>query len=249
MSVHRDMSERKSLLDPRYVPSTYDPAQFERPSVTVDVVLFAVRINDLQVLLIRRHSWPYKDYWAVPGGFVAMDETLEQSALRELREETGVEDVYLEQLYTFGDPGRDPRTRVISVVYFALVGADQARELRAGDDAAEARWWSIVDLPPLAFDHDRILRYAHQRLRWKLEYTALGFLLLPETFTLGELQAVYEAVLRERLDKRNFRRKILATGVLEETEDYRAGGKHRPARLYRFAAAAIELEQARRRFP
>jgi 8-oxo-dGTP diphosphatase len=178
-----------------------------------------------------------------------MGESLEQSALRELREETGVDDVYLEQLYTFGDPARDPRTRVISVAYFALLGADQARQVQAGDDAAEARWCSVADLPPLAFDHDRILRYAHQRLRWKLEYTALGFLLLPDTFTLGELQAVYEAVLRERLDKRNFRRKILAAGVLEETGDCRNGGLRRPARLYRFTAAAIELEQARRRFP
>jgi 8-oxo-dGTP diphosphatase len=138
---------------------------------------------------------------------------------------------------------------VISVAYFALLGADQARQVQGGDDASEARWWSMVDLPALAFDHDRILRYAHQRLRWKLEYTALGFLLLPDTFTLGELQAVYEAVLRERLDKRNFRRKILTAGVLEETGDCRNGGLRRPARLYRFSAAAIELEQARRRFP
>lgn len=236
-------------LDPRYVPSTYDPARFDRPSVTVDVVLFAFRDQDLQVLLVRRKKWPYQDYWAIPGGFIQMDESLEQSALRELQEETGVDDVYLEQLYTFGDPGRDPRTRIISVAYFALVGADQARQVQGSDDAAEARWWPMADLPPLAFDHDRILRYAHQRLRWKLEYTALGFLLLPETFTLSELQEVYQVVLGEQLDKRNFRRKILSTGVLEETAAYREGGSHRPARLYRFTAAAIELEQARRRFP
>lgn len=238
-----------TTLDPRYVSPTYNPASYDRPSVTVDVVLFAYRDDDLQVLLVRRKKWPYEDYWAIPGGFIQMGESLEQSALRELREETGVEDVYLEQLYTFGDPERDPRTRVISVAYFALVGADQARQVQGGDDAAEARWWSMVDLPALAFDHDRILRYAHQRLRWKLEYTALGFLLLPETFTLSELQAVYEAVLRERLDKRNFRRKILTACVLEETGQYRNGGQRRPARLYRFSAAAIELEQARQRFP
>lgn len=236
-------------LDPRYVPSTYDPASFDRPSVTVDVVLFAFRDNDLHVLLVRRKKWPYQDYWAIPGGFVNIAESLEDAALRELNEETGVDDVYLEQLYTFGEPDRDPRTRVISVVYFALVGADQARQVQGGDDAAEARWWAMTDLPPLAFDHDRILRYAHQRLRWKLEYTALGFLLLPETFTLSDLQAVYQVVLGERLDKRNFRRKILSTGVLEETEEYREGSPHRPARLYRFTAAAIELERARRRFP
>ncbi|HNS04228.1 MAG TPA: NUDIX domain-containing protein [Anaerolineae bacterium] len=235
--------------DPRYVPSTYDPGSFDRPSVTVDVVLFAFRDQQLQVLLVRRRNWPYQGYWAIPGGFIQMDESLEQSALRELQEETGVEDVYLEQLYTFGEAERDPRTRVISIAYFALVGADQALQVRGGDDAAEARWWSMASLPPLAFDHDRILRYAHQRLRWKLEYTALGFLLLPETFTLSELQAVYQVVLGEQLDKRNFRRKILSTGVLEETDAYREGSPHRPARLYRFTAAAIELEQARRRFP
>jgi 8-oxo-dGTP diphosphatase len=229
-------------VDPRYVSPTYDPASYDRPSVTVDVVLFAYRENDLQVLLIRRKKWPYQDYWAIPGGFIQMDESLEQSALRELREETGVDGVYLEQLYTFGDPERDPRTRVISVAYFALLGAGQGPQVQGGDDAAEARWWSMAELPPLAFDHDRILRYAHQRLRWKLEHTALGFLLLPETFTLGELQAAYEAVMGERLDKRNFRRKILATGVLEETGDYRNGGLRRPARLYRFTATAFSAD-------
>lgn len=245
----RRLNGTSHLLDPRYVPPTYDPAIYDRPSVTVDVVLFAYRNNDLQVLLIRRKKWPYEDYWAIPGGFVQMNESLEQSALRELCEETGLDDVYLEQLYTFGNPDRDPRTRVISVAYFALVSGDHARQVQGGDDAAEARWWSLAELPPLAFDHDRILRYAHQRLRWKLEYTALGFLLLPETFTLSELQAVYEVVLGEQLDKRNFRRKILSAGVLEETGDHRNGGQRRPARLYRFTAAAIELEQARRRFP
>ena len=151
-------------MDPRYVSPPYDPASYDRPSVTVDVVLFTYRNDDLQVLLIRRKKWPYQDYWAIPGGFIQMGESLEQSALRELREETGVDDVHLEQLYTFGDPDRDPRTRVISVAYFALVGADQARHLQGGDDAAEARWWPMADLPALAFDHDRILQVALQRL-------------------------------------------------------------------------------------
>lgn len=173
-------------LDPRYVPPGYDPAHYDRPSVTVDVVLFAFRANDLQVLLIRRGNWPYQGYWAIPGGFIQMDETLEQSALRELREETGVDDVHLEQLYTFGDPERDPRDRVISVAYFALVDADQACQVQGADDAAEARWWSMAQLPPLAFDHDRVLRYAHQRLRWKLEHAALGFPPPPDAFTRNE---------------------------------------------------------------
>ena len=235
--------------DPRYVPPTYNPADYDRPSVTVDVVLYAFREHDLKVLLVRRKKGPYEGYWAIPGGFVQNDETLETAAQRELHEETAVSGVYLEQLYTFGDPDRDPRTRVISVAYFALVGADQAHHVRGGDDAAEARWWSMYDLPELAFDHERIIHYALQRLRWKLEYTALGFLLLPDSFTLSELQAVYETVLHETLDKRNFRRKILAADVLEETGGYLEGGQHRPAKLYRFTSAAIELEQARRRFP
>jgi 8-oxo-dGTP diphosphatase len=236
-------------LDPRYVPSDYNPAHYDRPSVTVDVALFALRANALQVLLIRRKNWPYQGYWAVPGGFIDMDETLEQSARRELREETGVEEVYLEQLYTFGEPARDPRSRVISVAYLAWLDADQARPVQGADDAAEARWWPMAELPRLAFDHDRVLSAAHQRLRWKLETSALAAMLLPETFTLNELHAVVEGVLGERLDRRRLRRTILATGVLEATAANRQGGQQRPARLYRFTAAAIELEQARRRCP
>lgn len=228
-------------------PYCYD---HPRPSVTVDIVLFAFWEETLQVLLIQRKRDPFAGKWALPGGFIQMDKSLDQSALRELKEETGVRDVYLEQLYTFGEPDRDPRGRVITVAYFALLSADDLSRItvEGGDDADEARWWDMYDLPALAFDHNRILDYALQRLRWKLEWTALGFLLLPEEFTLSELQAVYETVLNEPLDKRNFRRKILAADVLEETGNFREGD-HRPAKLYRFTAKAIELEQARRRFP
>lgn len=224
--------------------------EYPRPAVTVDSILFTFQDDDLRTLLIQRRHAPFADKWALPGGFVHIDEDLEQAALRELLEETNVSDVYLEQLYTFGRPDRDPRTRVITVAYFALLGVDQVEklELRGESDAADARWWSIYNLPELAFDHDQILDYALQRLRWKLEWTALGFLLLPGEFTLSELQKVYETVLDEPLDKRNFRRKMLAAGVLEETGNLR-GGDHRPAKLYRFSARAIELEQARRRFP
>lgn len=224
--------------------------EYPRPSVTVDIILFSFRANDLKVLLIQRKHAPFQGRWALPGGFVDMDEDLHQAARRELAEETNITDIYLEQLYTFGQPDRDPRTRVITVSYFALLSADQAERLaiRGQSDADDARWWSIYQLPELAFDHDRILHYALQRLRWKLEWTALGFLLLPAEFTLSELQKVYETVLNEPLDKRNFRRKMLATDVLEETGNIRAGD-HRPAKLYRFTAEAIELEQARRRFP
>jgi 8-oxo-dGTP diphosphatase len=220
---------------------------YARPSVTTDVVIFTLRDADLQVLLIRRRNPPFQGMWAIPGGFVGIDESLEEAALRELEEETGVQDVYLEQLYTFGDPGRDPRGRVITVAYFVLVPAP-AIDPRAGDDAVEARWWSMHDLPPLAFDHARILAYALKRLRYKLEYTAVGFELLPEPFTLSELQAAYEVILGEALDKRNFRRKILSAGIIEETGRYRAG-EGRPAKLYRFREDAEAEVKARRLFP
>ena len=220
---------------------------YPRPSVTADVVVFTLRENDLQVLLVRRKYPPFEGMWAIPGGFVDIDESLEDAALRELEEETGIRDVYLEQLYTFGRPDRDPRGRVITVAYFALAPADALRP-RAGDDAAEARFWSIYDLPPLAFDHADILPYALQRLRYKLEYTAVGFQLLPESFTLSELQAAYEVILGEELDKRNFRRKILSAGVIEETGRLRVG-EGRPAKLYRFRDDAVAEVKARRLFP
>jgi len=220
---------------------------YPRPSVTVDVIIFTLREDDLQVLLIKRGHPPFEGMWAIPGGFVDIVESLEDAALRELEEETGVRDVYLEQLYTFGDPGRDPRGRTITVAYFALVPADTVR-LRAGDDAADVRWWSVYDLPPLAFDHAGILAYALQRLRYKLEYTAVGFELLPETFTLSELQAAYEVILGETLDKRNFRRKILSAGVIEQTSEYRTG-EGRPAKLYRFCDDAVAEVKTRRLFP
>jgi 8-oxo-dGTP diphosphatase len=175
--------------------------------------------------------------WAIPGGFVKMDESLEEAAKRELQEETGVQDVYLEQLYTFGDPGRDPRTRVITVVYFALLDSERL-QVRAADDAVNVGWFSVYNLPQLAFDHERILEYALNRLRGKLAYTTIAFSLLPEQFTLHELQRVYEIILHRRLDKRNFRKKILSTGILEDTGAKKMEGTHRPARLYRFNPAA-----------
>jgi 8-oxo-dGTP diphosphatase len=164
-----------------------------------------------------------------------------------LEEETGMRDVYLEQLYTFGATDRDPRGRVITVAYFALVAGDVPT--RAGDDASEAAWHSVYALPPLAFDHADILKYALQRLRYKLEYTSVGFELLPNEFTLTELQAAYEIVLGEKLDKRNFRRRILEAGVLVETGKYRAEGQGRPAQLYRYKKNAVTEVKARRLFP
>ncbi len=229
-------------------PSPKQSESYPKPSVTVDIVLFTFAEGELRVLLIKRKRDPFAGHWALPGGFVNENERLEDAAARELYEEAGVKDIYLEQLYTFGDPGRDPRGWVISVAYFAIVSADQARQVHAGDDAGDAAWFNVYQLPPLAFDHERIIRYALRRLRYKLEYTGLGFLLLPESFTLSQLQTVYEIVLQEKLDKRNFRKKILGMNIIEETGHLRHGD-HRPAKLYRFTARAIELEKARRRFP
>ena len=222
------------------------PSDYPKPSVTVDVVIITLRGEELQVLLIKRDLAPHKGKWAVPGGFVHIDESLESAARRELHEETGVADVYLEQLYTFGDPGRDPRGRVISVAYIALVPAPLAVE--AGSDAREARWWPLNKLPALAFDHDKILQLALTRLRYKIEYSAVGFRLLPQYFTLSELQRAYEIILGEPLDKRNFRRRIMEAEVIELTDDIRSG-EGRPARLYRFRRDAVAEVKARRLFP
>jgi 8-oxo-dGTP diphosphatase len=207
--------------------------------VTVDIVIFALREGELQVLLIQRAIPPFEGQWALPGGFVHVDESLEAAARRELEEETGVRDVYLEQLFTVGEPGRDPRGRVITVAYYALLTTEVA-PLVAGTDAGAARWMAARKHPPLAFDHDKILDYALERLVSKLEYTTVGFMLLPKKFTLGHLQRVYEAVLGRTLDKRNFRRKMALLGILKPLEEWVQDGPSRPAQLYRFSAKHFE---------
>jgi 8-oxo-dGTP diphosphatase len=214
------------------MPYTYE---YPRPSVTVDLVIFTIAENDLKVLLIRRAQEPFKNKWALPGGFVEMDESLEEAAARELKEEASVSNVYLEQLYTFGEPKRDPRGRVISIAYFALVDASQ-QNIRAADDAAEAQWHSVFKPPKLAFDHREILDYAVWRLRNKIEWTTVGYELLPKKFTLSELQRVYEIILQKPVDKRNFRKRLLAQGEIRELNETRSDGAHRPARLYSFKA-------------
>jgi 8-oxo-dGTP diphosphatase len=205
--------------------------------VAVDTIIFTIQEGVLKALLVKRAIPPFAGEFAIPGGFVRDDESLDEAALRELEEETGVTDVYLEQLYSFGAVDRDPRGRVISVAYFALISAD--RTLKAGTDAAEAHWWPCAKLPPLAFDHAAMMEYALERLRNKLEYTTVGFQLLPEKFTLTELQSVYEAILDKKLDKRNFRRKIALLNILKPLKEYRRGGQ-RPAQLYRFVASRFE---------
>jgi len=202
--------------------------------VTVDIVALAVQENQLEIVLIKRKRDPFKNLWALPGGFLDdQDESIEQAATRVLLEETNVGDVYLEQLYTFGDRGRDPRARVVTASYLALLRQEELR-LGASTDASGVAWWPVLDLPKLAFDHQRIVEYAHQRIKYKIEYSAAAFSLLPGKFTLRDLQSVYEAVLGREVDNRNFRKKFLKTGVLQELDETTQQGSFRPARLYRF---------------
>jgi len=205
--------------------------QYPHPAVTTDVAVFTIRDQQLTLLLVQRAGEPYQGMWALPGGFLDIDEDLEACAKRELEEETGISGVYLEQLYTFGMPNRDPRERIISVTYYALVPSDRL-QLKAASDAADAQWFTLDQMPPLAFDHQQIIALAQSRLAAKLDYSTIAFQFMPETFTLSELQAVYEILLNEHLDKRNFRKKILSLKQIEETGELRRTGNHRPARVY-----------------
>jgi 8-oxo-dGTP diphosphatase len=216
------------------MPYTYE---YPHPAVTVDGVVFGYDDADLKVLLIQREVAPYKMKWALPGGFVEIDESLEDGARRELEEETGITKLYLEQLYTFGAPKRDPRERIISVAYYALVKlADH--KVRAASDARNVAWFPVADLPSLAFDHEEILEVALRRLKGKIRYEPIGFELLPAKFPLSELQRLYETIIEQPLDKRNFRKKILSMGLLADTEEIQQDVAHRAARLYRFDEAA-----------
>jgi 8-oxo-dGTP diphosphatase len=211
----------------------------EAPRVAVDVVVFTIRERALEVLLVERRIPPFEGAWALPGGFVRPDESLDAAARRELREETGLEVRYLEQLYTFGEVHRDPTRRVVSVTYFALV--DRAGlEPIAGSDAQGVAFVPLAARPRLAFDHDRIVALALQRLRYKTEYAPVAFQLLPPTFTLPELQAVYEVILDRDLDRRNFRRKVQSLGILEAAGERPAEGRGRPAKLHRFRRDRFE---------
>lgn len=213
-----------------------------RPAVTVDCVVFGLDDESLKVLLIQRGLPPFEGEWALPGGFVHMDETLEAAARRELEEETGLGEIYLEQLYTFGDPGRDPRERVVTVAYYALVKLRDHR-VRAATDARNAGWFPATSPPPLAFDHGRVLDVAIERLRGKVRYVPIGFELLSRKFTLSQLQHLYEVVLERPLDKRNFRKKILAMDLLEEQDETETDVPHRAARLYKFDRKRYERLQ------
>lgn len=207
--------------------------EFARPALTVDIVVFGLDENDLQVMLVQRDLPPFEGQWALPGGFVRVEETLEEAARRELVEETGLKDIYLEQLYTFGAVERDPRERVVTVAYYALVNLE-GHDVRASTDARNAAWFPLSDLPELAFDHQEILDMAHERLRGKVRYQPIGFELLPDRFTLRQLQHLYEVILDRELDKRNFRKKVLAMEIVKETKEIEKDVAHRAARLYRF---------------
>lgn len=210
-----------------------DILDYEHPAVTVDIVLFTIMQEDLKVLLVQRNTEPFQGYWSLPGGFVQMDESLEAAALHKLKEKTNVDDVYLEQLYTFGEIERDPRARVITIAYYALVNSEKFT-LHPSEAVSDVRWHSMYQLPALAFDHQRIVDLALQRLRNKLGYTTLGLQLLPEKFTLPELCRVYEVILNRQIDKRNFRKKVAFLDILEDTQETTQEFSKKPAKLYRF---------------
>ncbi|WP_397364651.1 NUDIX hydrolase [Olleya sp. R77988] len=202
--------------------------------VAVDAVVFGYSSkNILSVLLIKRGVDPFKNTWALPGGLVLDDESLETAVQRELKEETGVTIDYLEQLYTYGKPGRDPRNRVVSVSYFALVKPHHFK-IQANTDAAEAQWFPVNQLPELAFDHNVILETAKQRLKAKLTYQPIGFDLLEKEFPFSDLEHLYTSILEKNIDRRNFRKKILSFDILEETNKISQKGSGRPAKLFKF---------------
>jgi len=202
--------------------------------LAVDAVVFGYDPKEgLSVLLIRRKFEPFQGTWAIPGGLVMEDESLEMAVERELTEETGITVNYLEQLYSFGEPGRDPRNRVVTVAYYALV-RESNFVLYASTDAEEAQWFNLKDLPELAFDHDKILKMAVERLKGKIAYEPIGFELLDEKFPFSELHKLYEAVYGIEIDRRNFKKKFLQLGILEELDEKVSQGKGRPGSLFRF---------------
>ena len=215
--------------------------KYPHPSVTTDCVIFSFDGTKLKVLLIERGIEPYKGRWAFPGGFMRMDESAEEGALRELKEETGLEGAYIKQFGTFTNPNRDPRERVITIAYYALV---KLQEVRGDDDAADARWFSLDEVPSLAFDHDMILRTALMELRKQIHFEPVGFELLPEKFTIKELQNLYEAILDVNFDRRNFYNKMKRFEILEQLEERVMPTPKKEAFLFRFNAEKYqELKQ------
>ena len=207
--------------------------KYEFAVIATDIVIFTIKDEELNVLLVKVKKDLLRGLWAVPGGLVKPNESVDASAKRNLFEKTKMKDVYLEQLYTFGGIGRDPHGRVVSVAYFALIPAGDPR-LKTSKFHEDVDWFAVNHLPGLAYDHDEVIRFAVDRLRGKLAYTNIAYSLLPEEFTLSELQRIYEIILYEKLDKRNFRKKILSLKLLIKTDKKTSGKAHRPASLYRF---------------
>ncbi len=211
---------------------------FESPGVTDDLVLFTVNENHLKVMLVKRAEEPFRNDWSLPGGFIKVGESLDDAAQRVLIEKTAVSDVYMEQLYTFGEPKRDPRSRVITVAYIALIPW-QSLPQPESDKVTDLTWLPVDHLPKLAFDHKEIVNYAVKRLRAKVSYSNIVYGLMPKQFRLSELQSMYECIINDKLDKRNFRKRMLATGLLKETGKKDIAGAHRPAMLYQFKTTEI----------
>ena len=212
--------------------------KYPHPAVTTDCVIFGFDGSELQVLLIERGIEPFKGKWAFPGGFLNMDETAGEGALRELKEETGLENAYIEQFNTYSDPGRDPRERVITIAHYALV---RIQEVKGGDDAAKAQWFPIDEVPQLAFDHDKILRDAMRKLRERIHFVPIGFELLPEKFTMRDLQILYESILGVKFDRRNFAKKMMHYELLNQLDETVRQTAKRDALLYSFNKENYEL--------
>ncbi|NCF27779.1 MAG: NUDIX domain-containing protein [Gammaproteobacteria bacterium] len=208
------------------------PTESGRPVLTTNIVVFTLRDEQLKLLLIRRRNAPFEGCWSLPGGVVGTDEDVEANAMRKLEDSTGLSGIYLEQLYTFSAPERDPRERVISVAYYALV-ASKRLQLRTDADSEGVGWFSLNELPELAFDHAQMVDTAHQRLAAKLDYSTIAFQFMPELFTLSDLQNVFQIILNRDLDKRNFRKRMRAMEQIRQTSQVQKTGSHRPARLYR----------------
>jgi 8-oxo-dGTP diphosphatase len=211
---------------------------YEQTGVTVDLAIFTVSESQLKVMLVKRAESPFQGFWSLPGGFLKAGESLDEAAQRVLNEKAPVSDVYMEQLYTFGAPDRDPRSRVITIAYIALIPWQSLPQPETAK-VTDLTWASVDELPKLAFDHKQILGYAVNRLRAKVSYSNIVYGLMPKQFRLSELQSMYECIINDKLDKRNFRKRMLATGLLKETGRKDTAGAHRPAMLYQFESKQI----------
>jgi 8-oxo-dGTP diphosphatase len=211
--------------------------------LTIDVVVLTIKDNELKVLVKKRNKEPFKGKWAIPGGYIRLSETLDDAAKRILKEKTDVDDIYLEQLYTFGDPLRYPNARVVTCAYFALVRANDVEHIIDKDQLEDVDWYNVYSLPEMAFDHKKIIEYSLYRTRERLEYFPISYKLLDEKFTLTELQRTYELILNKVLDKRNFRKKILSDTMLIETDEFTKIGSKRPAKLYMFDPELINSKK------